>query len=157
MRLTSSLESAIIDPIVATGLGAIKVCYIIAVMDMRLIWAILSTILEEAAFALIVIFLLPRWDIEFPLPLLIIILVIWSIVAATIYIAGTQALKRKPLKGLTSMVGLRGVVIQKLSPKGLIRIEGEIWQACSSGGEIAEGEEVEVIEQHGLKLKVRKH
>jgi len=125
-------------------------------MDMRLIWAILSTILEEAAFALIVIFLLPRWDIEFPLPLLIIILVIWSIVAATIYLAGTQALKRKPLKGLTSMVGLQGTVIKKLSPEGLIKIKGEIWQAYSLDGEIGEGEEVEVTEQHGLKLKVRR-
>ncbi len=125
-------------------------------MDMRLIWAILSTILEEAAFALIVIFLLPRWDIEFPLPLLVIILVIWSIVATTIYIAGTQALKRKPLKGLTSMVGLQGTVIKKLSPEGLIKIKGEIWQAYSLDGEIDEGEEVEVTEQHGLKLKVRR-
>jgi len=102
-------------------------------MDMRLIWAILSTILEEAAFALIVIFLLPRWDIEFPLPLLIIILVIWSIV-----------------------VGLQGTVIKKLSPEGLIKIKGEIWQAYSLDGEIDEGEEVEVTEQHGLKLKVRR-
>jgi len=52
------------------------------------------------------------------------------------------------------MVGTRGQVVSALTPKGVVRIKGELWQAIAGGGPINSGEEITVIEQEGLMLTV---
>lgn len=125
-------------------------------MRTRLIWAIVSTLLEEAAIAAIVLWGLPRLDIHIPLPALIFIMVAWAGLAVFIFRKGTQALKRKPVVGLSDMVGSKGKVVNQLDPQGMVRIKGELWEAISVGGRINVGREVTVVGQDGLKLIVRR-
>jgi len=125
-------------------------------MTARLVLAIVSTLLEEAALVVIVLLGLPRLGIHIPLAGLIALMVAWLAFSIFSYQMGSQALRRKPTVGLPDMAGSKGKVVSPLVPEGLIRIKGELWIAKSAGGGIDTGEEVTVIGQDGLKLIVRK-
>jgi membrane-bound ClpP family serine protease len=129
---------------------------IITMMTPRLIVAILSTLLEEAALAAIILWGLPKLGIRIPLAVLIALMVAWAAYAVITYRMGSRALKKKPVAGLSDMVGSQGKVVSPLDPQGVVRIKGELWKARSAGNRIDTGEEVTVVRQEGLKLIVRK-
>jgi len=125
-------------------------------MTARLILAIFSTLLEEAALVVVVLWGLPQLGIHIPLAGLIALMVAWGAFSIFTYRMGSRALRRKPLIGLPGMVGSKGEVVSPLAPKGVVRIKGELWESTSAGGRIDIGEEVTVVGQDGLKLVVRK-
>lgn len=126
-------------------------------MTARLILAIVSLILEEAAIAVIVLMGLPRLGINLPLPGLIAVMVLWLAYGVVTYHIGSRALRREPLVSLPDMLGGRGKVVSQLAPEGLVRIKGELWVAKSAGKKIDVGKEIIVVEQDGLKLVVREN
>lgn len=123
-------------------------------MTARLILAIISTLLEEAAIAVIVLLGLPRLDIHIPLPGLIAVMVLWLAYSVVTYRAGSRALRRKPVIDIP-VIGSKGKVVSPLTPEGLVRIKGELWVAKSAGKKLDVNSEVIVMEQDGLKLVVR--
>ena len=125
-------------------------------MTARLILAIVSTLLEEAALAVIVLLGLPQMGINIPVPGLVAIMLVWGAVAVLLYWMGSRALLQKPIVGLPHMVGSRGEVVSPLAPKGVIRIKGELWEAKTASRKINNGERVTVVGQDGLRLIVRK-
>jgi len=125
-------------------------------MSGRLIIAIVSTVLEEAALAVGVLWGLPKLGIHIPLWVLIIVMVAWAAYTVTTYRMGSRALRRKPVHGLTAMLGSEGEAVSPLVPEGMVRIKGELWVAKSAGREIDAREEVIVVGQDGLKLIVCK-
>ena len=125
-------------------------------MTVRLIMAIGSTLLEEAALAVIVLVGLPRLGIEIPVAVLIALMVAWGVVAVFIYRMGSRALRKKPLLGLPAMIGTIGKVSTPIAPEGFVRIKAELWEAKSQGDDIDIGEDVVVVGQDALKLIVRK-
>ena len=125
-------------------------------MNARLIWAILSTLLEETAIVALVRIGLPEFGIELPLGVLIAVMVAWATMAVIFYRMGSRALQRKPLVGLLTMVGGKGKVVSPLDMDGVVRIGGELWRAKSAGQKIDVGEEVIVKDQEGTRLIVVK-
>jgi len=125
-------------------------------MSGRLIIAIVSTVLEEAALAAGVLWGLPRLGIHIPLWVLIIVMAAWGAYTVTTYRMGSRALRRKPVHGLMAMLGSEGKVVSPLVPGGMVRIKGELWMAKSAGERMDAGEQVTVVGQDGLKLIVRK-
>ncbi|MFB0559134.1 MAG: NfeD family protein [Dehalococcoidales bacterium] len=125
-------------------------------MRARLAVAIFSTLMEEAAIAVIVLLGLPRVGIQIPLTGLIVLMVAWGGFSVFIYQMGSRALRRKPVVGLPDMVSSTGKVVIPLAPDGVIRIKGELWDATSVAGNINTGEQVTVVGQEGLKLIVHK-
>ena len=125
-------------------------------MTGRLVLAIFSTLLEEAALVAIVLWGLPQLGITIPLPGLIALMVAWGAFSIFIYRVGSRALRRKPMAGMPGMLDSRGKAVSQLAPEGFVRIKGELWEAKSDSGRIGTGEEVTVIGQDGLKLVVRK-
>lgn len=123
-------------------------------MRARLILAIISTLLEEAAIAVVVLLGLPRLGIYIPLPGLIVVMVLWLAYSVITYRAGTRALKREPVISIP-VIGSKGKVVSPLVPEGLVMIKGELWVASSPGKKIDTGREVIVTKQDGLKLVVR--
>jgi len=121
-------------------------------MSGRLIIAVVSTLLEEAVIAVIVLWGLPKLGVNIPLAGLIALMVVWGAYAVFTYRSGSRALRKKPVDGLPTMVGSKGKVVSSLTPEGMVRIKGELWQATSAGDNIDAGEEVTVVEQNGLKL-----
>lgn len=123
-------------------------------MMARLILAVISGLVEEAALAVAVLFILPRFGVEIPVWLLISLMVALAANNVVFFLIGGRALKKGPLVGLPAMVGSKGEVMRKLSPKGLVKIKGELWRVTSADGEIAAGETVTVVGQEGLGLIV---
>jgi len=124
-------------------------------MKGRLIIAIVSTVLEEAALAAGVLLGLPKLDIHIPLWVLIIVMLAWGAYAIITYRMGSRALLKKPVVGLPDMIGSKAKVVSPLAPEGVIKIKGELWVAKSAGRRIEAGEEVIVVGQDRLKLAVR--
>ncbi len=120
----------------------------------RLIFAIISTLLEETAIVVIVLWGLPEIGVRIPLWGLIALMVVWGVYSITTYRMGSRALSKKPLVSLPDMVGSKGKVVSPLTPEGLVKIKGELWIAKSVGDEIEVGREVLVVGQDRLKLVV---
>ncbi len=125
-------------------------------MTARLVIAIISTLMEEAALVVIVLLGLPKIGLHIPLAGLIALMVAWGAYSVTTYRIGSRALRMKPLVGLPHMVGSKGKVVSPLVPEGLVRIRGELWMAETEDNNIGTGEQVTVVGQDGLKLIVRK-
>jgi len=125
-------------------------------MKVRFFLAILTTLLEEIILAVVILFGLPRLGIDIPLPILIILMLVLVAFAVFTYRKGSRALKRKPVKGLTAMLGSEGKVVSTLDPEGLVRIKSELWMAKSASGKIDSGVAIIVVGRDGLKLIVRK-
>jgi membrane-bound serine protease (ClpP class) len=64
--------------------------------------------------------------------------------------------KRKKLTGAESMIDKIGVAVTDLTPKGEIRVQGEIWRAESTSGNITKGEKVQIKSIKGLTAIVEK-
>jgi membrane-bound ClpP family serine protease len=122
----------------------------------RLVLAIISTILEEAAIYVVWRWLLPEFDINLPFPVLVGIMVAWACFGVSLFVFTTRTLKKQVPAGLPSMVGTKGRVVSALTPEGLVRIKSELWVATSTKGDIDKDDEVEVVGEDGLKLVVRK-
>ncbi len=56
----------------------------------------------------------------------------------------------------TDLVGMRGTAYTVLRPSGKVQIDGEIYDASTRGSFIDKGDEIEVINQQGTSLKVKK-
>jgi membrane-bound ClpP family serine protease len=125
-------------------------------MTTRLIIAIVTTLIEEAALAAIVLWGLPRLGINLHVGVLIALMVALAAYAITTYRMGSRALKRKPVVGLPDMVGARGRAVSDLAPEGTVRIKGELWESKAEGRKINAGVNVIVVGQEGLKLIVRR-
>jgi membrane-bound serine protease (ClpP class) len=63
---------------------------------------------------------------------------------------------RSKLTGPEAMIGKKGVAITDIKPKGDVRVEGEIWRAESTSGNIEKGERITVKALNGLVLTVEK-
>ncbi len=124
-------------------------------MSGRLIIAIVSTVLEEAALAVGVLWGLPKLGIHIPLWVLIIVMLAWGTYTVVTYRMGSRALRRKP-EIVLPLIDSKGKVVTPIAPEGMVKIKGELWQATSAGESIGIGEEVTVVGQDGLILIVHK-
>jgi membrane protein implicated in regulation of membrane protease activity len=124
-------------------------------MKFRLIWAIISVILEEIAIIVISLFVLPEFDIKISTLVLILIMIAWFVMSVLLYIAGIRALDKKPVDDLNCIVGKKGMVVKELNPKGLVKIDGELWGA-EAQDTINAGEEIIVTGYTGIKLTVER-
>jgi membrane-bound ClpP family serine protease len=125
-------------------------------MTTRLIIAIVTTLIEEAALVAIVLWGLPQVGVNLHVGVLIALMAALAAYAITTYRMGSRALKRKPVVGLPGMVGSRGRVVSDLAPEGTVRIKGELWESRAEGRRINAGADVTVVGQEGLKLVVRR-
>ncbi len=67
---------------------------------------------------------------------------------------GIKAQRRKVVTGLEALKGGTGEVIDGLDPSGMVKVNGETWNAESLSGSIGKGEKVRIIEIKNLKLYV---
>ena len=126
-------------------------------MTIRLILAIVSSLLEEVALVVVVLWGLPQIDVHIPLAGLVAMMVALGAYDIFSYRMGSKALRQRPVMGLPAMVGSRGKVVSPLSPEGMVKIKGELWKATLEGGVLDIGDEITVVGQDGLRLIVRKN
>jgi membrane-bound ClpP family serine protease len=123
----------------------------------RVAVSIIRGALEEVAIYAIWRWLLPRYDINLPLFVLILIMAAWGSFAVFRFVLVNRALRKPETPGLPSLVGSTARVLTPLNPQGTVRTRGETWTAVLAEGERAEvGEEVTVTDMDGLRLVVRR-
>ena len=121
----------------------------------RLVIAVIATLGEEIALALFVLLGLPRLGVEVPVGGLIGMMAGLATYGVISYRLGSRALMKKPMAGFTDMVGSKGTVSEPLTPRGTIKIKGELWDAEATEHHIDRGQDVIVVSRQGLKLMVR--
>jgi membrane protein implicated in regulation of membrane protease activity len=112
---------------------------------------ITTTLLEEAALATVVLWLLPRVSINIPLWGLILIMIALGVYNSINYRLNKKALVKKPM--ISPDIGSRGRTTTPISPTGYVRVNGELWRASSSST-IGVGEEIAVAGMEGMTLLI---
>ena len=121
------------------------------------VWLIvLVALLDEVAVLAIVFLVLWYFKVKIPLSAIIAIGLVLGTFAFITHRAIVPSLRRKKVTGAEGMVGLTGKVVSSLTPKGVVKIGGEYWQAKSVEGDIEAGEDVEVLEINRLNLEVKR-
>ena len=115
------------------------------------IYSLVMSLLQEAALVAVVLWLLPGFGINIPLWGLILAIVALGIYGYVGYRLGKSALGRKPI--VSPDIGSRGQVTTTISPKGYVRIRGELWQATSNSV-IGTDAEIIVVDIKGMTLLV---
>jgi len=122
-----------------------------------LVWKIITSLLEQAVLVAVVLWVFPLIDINLPLWVLIPASIVLQAYNVFSYRKSIRALRAQPMLGMPNMVGSQGETVRSLSPDGLIKIRGELWAATADNGSIANGRNVTVVGQNGLKLVVREN
>jgi len=68
---------------------------------------------------------------------------------------GIRAQTRKPVTGAEGIVGEIGEAVDPLSPRGRVRVHGELWSATTKGESLPSGARIIVERVEGLTLTVR--
>jgi membrane-bound serine protease (ClpP class) len=76
-----------------------------------------------------------------------------SFFAIVVYKAA-QARRSRIKAGSEALLGKFALASTKLSPNGIVKYEGQTWRAETTGGEIEDGEWVEIVGRRGLTLIV---
>jgi membrane protein implicated in regulation of membrane protease activity len=135
--------------------GILLVIMVLKMMNVRLIIAIITSLLDEAAILAVILWGLPKLGIKIPLWGTILCIVAFAVFAVVSFRIGSRTLRRKAMIGFTDMVGTEGIASGRLNPDGLVKIESELWAARSEKGLIEAGARVVVTAQKGLKLVVK--
>ena len=97
------------------------------------------------------LWLLPRFGITIPLWGLVFMMLALGAYAFVTYRLGRNALVKKPM--ISPDIGSRGRTTTPISPRGYVRVNGELWQASSSST-IDAGEEIAVVGIEGMTLLI---
>lgn len=116
--------------------------------------AVVSTILEEAVLAGVVLWLLPRFGINIPLWALVFMMIALGAYSCAAYRFGKKALEKKPMMASEAMIGSKCTVMTPLAPRGYVKVGSELWQASSLGSAIDKGQEVVIVGIEEMTLLV---
>jgi membrane-bound serine protease (ClpP class) len=117
------------------------------------IYAIIGTILEEAALVIILLWGLPQINIVLPLWAIILLILALFVYSIYTYRMGRKALNRLPMVSLEAIIGSNGIVATPLTPVGYVKVKGELWKA-SSEASVEIGDQIVVTGVNGIKLLV---
>src|SRR6266513_4908449 len=91
----------------------------------------------------------------------------WSVIISSVAVTslfflfvigmGLKAQRLKPTTGAGALVGKTGITKEILNPLGMVLVNGELWQAESTSGEISNGKKILVKDMQGFKLFVEKY
>ena len=118
------------------------------------VYSIVSAIIEEAAIAVLILWILPVFNINLPLWATIIILAAFAVFSYVSYRLGHPTVLLEGVTSPESIVGSEGIVQQDLEPEGYVQVRGELWKASSTASGLKKGEEVIITGIDGLKLIV---
>ncbi len=117
---------------------------------------VLVLLLDEIAALLLVIFLLRYFEIKLPLPVIIVLAVIAGTLIFLVHKALIPSFHRKQVTGREGMIGRQCRVVEALTPRGVVFVEGERWKAKSADENIEVDVDVEIIAIDRLTLRVQR-
>jgi membrane-bound serine protease (ClpP class) len=139
-----------------TGLIFIALAFILLIADVKAPTHGILTVLGVASFILgsMILFSSPFGQVS--LTLVVSVGLTTGIFFAFVIAKVFGAHQRRPITGVEGLVGQLAVARSDLDPTGTVFLKGELWQAVASEGTVPRGEQVEVLEVDGFKLRVRR-
>lgn len=116
--------------------------------------AIVGTIFEETVLVVIVLFVLPQFNIHIPLWGLVLLMVALAIVGYVSYRIGKPTFFLRLRVAPEAIIGHEGRVVRPLAPEGCVKVQGVLWKATCAEAELEAGDEVVVVGIDRLKLIV---
>ncbi|MBL7126017.1 MAG: hypothetical protein ISS58_02250 [Dehalococcoidales bacterium] len=119
-------------------------------------WLKIAVLLMDEAIAIALV-LGALWFFKVRIPL-------WTAVVVALLLGGIVFITHKlviptfrarQVTGSAGMIGHVGEVMEPLTPKGTVKVEGEYWKAKSVDGDVAAGENVEILGLDKLTLEVK--
>lgn len=117
-----------------------------------LVYAIAVSVLEQVLLLLVLLVILPLAGIAVPIWFVVLCMAILGTVSVVLTRLNLRTVGLKVTR--SPDVGMRGRVVKALTPRGYVRVGGELWAATSEGEYITEGQEVQVRRMEGLRLYV---
>ena len=104
----------------------------------------------------VILYLLRRW-IDLPAWFVWGFVVLWIVKDVILFPMVWRSYDSDPTGGAGSMVGEKGIALERLDPSGYIRLRGELWRAevLTDVEPIEKGQTVNVCEVRGLTLLVQ--
>jgi len=116
--------------------------------------SITGALLEEAAIALVVLRVLPIFDIHVPAWGLAIMMAAFALYSYNNYRIGRPTLLLPPRLAPEAIIGQQGQVVRQLAPVGYVKVQGVLWKAVSVKPGLSPGDDVVVVGIDRLKLVV---
>lgn len=159
LSLLLALYSMDVLPVNYAGVGLIGFAMLLFLAEVKVVSHGVLTVGGVASFVIGALMLMDTslspalrvsWQVVIVMTVLIVLFFLFVVGAAI------RAHRRPVATGSEGMKGERGRTLGPLDPRGQVLIEGERWRARAAEGRIEEREEVEVVEQDGFTLVVRR-
>lgn len=138
-----------------TGLIFIVLAFVLLIADLKAPTHGILTALGVISFILgsMILFSSPfaRVSVNLVVTVGVTIGIFFAFVVAKVF----GAHQRRPTTGSEGLVGQLAVARSDLDPTGTVFLKGELWEAIATEGVVRRGEQVEVTESDGFKLRVR--
>jgi len=158
LSLVLSLYSMAVLPVNYAGVGLIVFGMLLLLAEVKIVSHGVLTVGGVASFVIGALMLMDTsltsalrvsWQVIVFMALLLVVFFLFVIGAAI------RAHMRKVKTGEQGLLHERGRALTLLNPSGSVLVEGERWRARAVEGEIAEGQDIEVVRQEGFELIVR--
>ena len=116
--------------------------------------AIIGWVLEEAILVAVVLWLLPRFNVNIPLWGLGILMAALAVHSSIMYRIGRPTFLIKPKVAAENIIGNEGEVVKPIAPEGYVKVQGVLWKATCNESNLELGDEVVVVGIEGLRLIV---
>ncbi len=112
---------------------------------------------DEIIVGVFIFLILPEIGVEIPLwaGLLVMSLLLVKDFLIAPFVLGGGA-DRRPEIGPERLMGRTALVVEDLSPEGVVKLDGELWKAECLNGTAKRGEEVRIISVQGTKVLVER-
>ena len=124
---------------------------------MRNLLKLLALMADEVIVGLFLIWVLPSFGVGVPLwavAVVVAVLLAKDFLIAPFILRG--GLNARPQTGSESLIGRTVVVVEDLSPEGLVKVGGELWSAECVDGTARRGEVVVIVGVSGAKVLVER-
>jgi len=120
------------------------------------IYSLISTIIEEIAIAVLLLWILPAFGVKVPPWVVAAVMACFAVYCYIMYRVGHPTVLYGGVTGPDAIVGSSGIVETIMQTEVYVRVQGELWKASCPGSEPKAGDEVIVTAIDGLSLTVRK-
>ncbi|MCD6524584.1 MAG: NfeD family protein [Thermococcus sp.] len=124
-------------------------------MKAKSLLKLLALMADEIILGVFIFLILPQMGVEIPIgaALLVLAVILAKDFLIAPFLLGGGA-DRKPKTGPEGLIGRTALVVEDLSPEGLVKLDGELWRAECISGMAKRGERVKVADVRGTKLLV---
>ena len=123
-------------------------------MELKEVLKLVFLMIDEIVVGIFLFVILPSAGIRVPLALSVTVIALLVIKDIAIVPSFGQILRKNAEVGIEALIGKEALVVEDLTPEGIVKIGNEYWRGECISGKAKAGEKVKVVGAKGLKLLV---